>query len=892
MRFAVLLLALSLSLPAPARAQQGATQAPAPTLTKAPELIEFVQAPYPESELPKTESSLARSAEVVLSVAVSAEGTVSEAKVITSGGEAFDAAAIEAVLKFRFSPAEFDGKPAPVRLSYKYVFEPPPPPVTTGGFTGVLRDQTTGKPIVGAKVQVVDHGEAITGADGRFSFADLPAGKVQVVVTVEGLPEPLSTEEEITAGVETETSYDVTIPLAVVESEPGDDLEVVVVAPPKLDRRVVSTKVKADEARQLPGTQGDVLKVVESMPGVARSSAGSGAVVVWGAAPADTRTYVGAVRIPALYHFGGLRSVLHGDLISDIELVPGGYGAPYGRGLGGLILVDTKAPGSDGLHGSLQADLLDASAVVSGPLGKKNSAVGRKNSAVVSARKSYIAELASLVVDDSAGQYFTMPNYYDGALRFRHTVREGEWFEVGGMLSSDLQNRTSPSNNPALRSSERRKLDFQRVDVRYEKHNAEGQRLTVALWYGHDAASREMESSGIEQEQRGNSHLGGLRIDHQSRLASVLNARVGLDVELVGTKNERLGSLTSPPREGDPYVFGRAPADELSYDIWNTTLVTAAPYVELDFMPFGEKLHIVPGARLEPYVQSVSRLRPPQPGSPDLRTLDENVMVEPRLMVEYAPLEVFSLRAGGGLYRQPPLPDDLSSIFGNPLLQVGRGAHVLAGFKVQILRLLSVDATGFYTRGWDLGSRNPSTTPKVAEALVQEGLSRTMGAQVSLRKELGDDRLYGWVAYTLLKSERKDAGYTTFRLSDLDQTHVLTAIASYRLGLGFEFGLRARLATGFPRTPVEDAYFDTSRGRYEPILGERNTERIPMFFQLDARLSKTFDFETSELELYLDVQNVTNRKNAEEIAYSPDYSEQRFVVGIPILPVLGARWEF
>ena len=65
-----------------------------------------------------------------------------------------------------------------------------------------------------------------------------------------------------------------------------DDLEIVVVAP-KIRKEVVSTEIKAEEGRRVPGTQGDTLKVVQSLPGVARAAAGSGAVVVWGAAPHD-----------------------------------------------------------------------------------------------------------------------------------------------------------------------------------------------------------------------------------------------------------------------------------------------------------------------------------------------------------------------------------------------------------------------------------------------------------------------------------------------------------------------------------------------------------------------------------------------------------------------------
>ena len=39
-----------------------------------------------------------------------------------SAGAAFDAAALDAVKRFRFSPAEIDGKPAPVKITYSYQF--------------------------------------------------------------------------------------------------------------------------------------------------------------------------------------------------------------------------------------------------------------------------------------------------------------------------------------------------------------------------------------------------------------------------------------------------------------------------------------------------------------------------------------------------------------------------------------------------------------------------------------------------------------------------------------------------------------------------------------------------------------------------------------------------
>jgi hypothetical protein len=162
---------------------------------------------------------------------------------------------------------------------------------------------------------------------------------------------------------------------------------------------------------------------------------------------------------------------------------------------------------------------------------------------------------------------------------------------------------------------------------------------------------------------------------------------------------------------------------------------------------------------------------------------------------------------------------------------------------------------------------------------------------VLVRRELVKG-FFGWIAYTLLRSERLDTPGGSWRLFDFDQTHVLTALASYDLGKGFDIGARFRYATGYPRTPVIGAYYDSRRDLYEPVLGDRNSERIPDFWQVDVRVAKRWKIASTELEAYADVQNVTDRTNSEEIVYGADYSQRRFIRGLPILPVVGARWSF
>lgn len=868
--FFSLLLALSID----AHAQ------PQPTLTKPPQLLEFVEAPYPEAELEQ-----ARDAAVVLSIVVGVDGSVAKVDVLESAGVHFDAAALAAAQNFHFSPAEIDGQPASVRLTYRYTFSKPEPSITTGSFRGVVRDKRRKTPVEGANVEVIGVGNVVTGSDGAFEFKELTIGPIDVRITVHDGPSFFLTEE-ITKGQITEASYDIEEEEPEPEVEPEDDFEVVVRAPPQLDRQVTSIQVQAEEARKVPGTQGDVLKVVESLPGVARSSAGSGNVIVWGSSPNDTRTYVGAVRIPALYHFSGLRSVIHGDSISGVELIPGGYGAPFGRGLGGLLLIERRSDAPERLQGSLAVDLLDTSLAIRAP-------VSDKVQVELTGRKSYVAELGSLLSDQSFQQFFTLPNYYDGQARVGIQLSENESIQFGGLVSSDERIRTRPSTNPAFRSTEAQSLSFERIDASYRRETADGTVVTVSPWWGHDKSSSTLTFGDTRQSLTNDTNLVGLRIDYQGYLVKHIAARTGLDFEFTHSELNRVGALTIPPREGDGYVFGRAPSSGVSADTWSAFALSAAPYLEFDVSFLEDKLHVIPGIRLEPYILSTNRNRPLQETIPDRATLVEDIGIEPRLMLRYAPLTDLSFQAGGGLYRQPPQAEDLSAVFGNPLLDVGRGAHALVGAKYSLLDWLSAEVTLFHTRTWDIVSRNPSANPQVAQTLVQEGDGRTFGGQLLLRKDkTSTSKLFGWVTYTLLRSERRNAGSEDYRLFDYDQTHVLTAVGSYDLGAGFEAGLRVRIASGYPRTPVIGSYFDARRGVYEPILGPRNSIRIPEFFQIDARFSKSFRFDSSKLELYLDVQNVTNQGNAEELAYSPDYSEQRYILGLPILPVIGARWEF
>jgi len=867
------------SLAAPARAQQAAPiteEAVKPRLTKPPKLVTFVEADYPESE-----KSAGKTAAVVLQIGIGPTGTVTDVAVIESAGPAFDAAAVDAAKRFVFDPAEINDRPAAIRINYRYQFVLKQAEPTTAILTGVVKSRPKGEPLVGVTVGLDDGRSVVTDQTGRFTFPDVEPGRHRVLLSREDL-KGLQTQEDLVAGQKLDATYEIEL-APVDDGEEHDDLEIVIIAP-KLVKQSVSTKVDASEGRRVAGTQGDVLKIVENLPGVARASAGSSQIVVWGAAPEDTRVYVDGMRVPLLYHYGGLRSIVHTDLVQSVELVPGGYGAAYGRGLGGLVVVATRDPPQDRIHGSVQVDVMDASAAVQGR-------VAEGWGVALAARNSHLQWVLDNVSSKDFDEYFQIPHYYDGQARIRRDLGEGEFIETLGLLSFDEVARTVSSNDPRGRKSEKRHQTFGRVGIRYKKSGKDGSVVEVMPWYGQDHRTLEASFGEVPTSQGLDTNIFGLRARYSGKVTDTIVGTLGLDLEGSATNATRSGSTSSPPREGDAHVFGQPPSDQINGDEWDAFVGSAAPYAELDIGLLSDKLHIVPGLRLDPLFTSVSRRQPRDGDKPGVGASTTDISVEPRLAARYRLSRRATFKAAYGHYRQPPLAEDLSPVFGNPLLGAATGHHFLGGGDFQLTESFGVETTAFYTTSSDLAARNPIPSPLVAEALVGIGAGRSYGAQFLLRKSLKGG-FFGWIAYTLLRAERQDEPATPYRLFDFDQTHVLTALAAYQFGKGFDVSSRFRYATGYPRTPVVGSYYDSRRDLYEPELGPKNSARIPDFWQLDVRVAKRFTFGTQEIEAYLDVQNVTNRENPEEIAYSPDYTQKRYVYGLPILPVLGARWSF
>ncbi len=857
-----------------------------PVLTKAPELLQFVQAPYPaEAQAQGLE------AQVRLLVTISETGAVSEAQVVEPVGHGFDEAALEAVRQFVFSPAEVDGVPAPVQVEYLYHFALAPPPEVpddagmeagdagageVDGPTGLLMGEVVARGsrrrVPAATVRCGDGEtapETVTDEEGRFELR-APAGTCEIRVVAPNF-EAYRTTEDIPADGSVE------VVLHLMPQAVGFET---IVRGQRERKEVVRRTLQRAELQRVPGTFGDPVRVIQNMPGVARSPLVGGQLIVRGAAPDQTKTMFDGVEIPLLFHLGGGPSVVNAEFLDRVDFYPGGFGARYGRAVGGIVDVATRRGASDTWHGSLKVDLLDTGLFLEAP-------VADGVSAAVAARRSYVDTLLPLILPDDpeGGALVVLPRYWDYQVRVDAGGKRGEQsknrYYVMAFGSDDVL-KVVASGGAMNRPVE---LDvqtlFHRVkgDWTYRSGNFTS---VLTPWAGYDKAAF---SFGIAS-LAGNTYTLGLREDAQLELNRFLTARAGLDIKFEHLRAEAdvpvIGGAQYVPFPGaDPVV------ESQSFDR-TVNAFDGAVYTEVD-VKLGQ-FTLTPGLR-------ATRAR--------INGQNRN-QVEPRLWARFEPNEDWAVKGSLGKYVQPPQSFDLDPPpLGSPFLDHEKAFQASLGVERQLTDAVRIDFTGYFNRRYDLVV-SPGPVEENANGsftnyrLANDGLGRAYGLEVLLRHDVTRD-FFGWVAYTLNRSEQRrrnppdwDPAEGNYRLAFFDQTHILTAVGSYRLPNGVEVGARFRWVTGRPRTPLEHLYdrYQVDANSYLGRRGEFQSTRFPAFHQLDIRVDRNFVFRDWTLNAYVDVQNVYNQRNLE--ATFTDYRQRLEidVPGIPFLPVIGVKGSF
>lgn len=717
-----------------------------------------------------------------------------------------------------------------------------------GPISGVLLEKGTRKPLKDVSVFILPHKlKAVTDAKGNYRFEEVPAGDCTFIINLTGYEK----YERPSNCVET------TNKIIYLEKRFYTSFETTVTA--KVNKRDDQTQsLTQEEFIKAPGSfGGDPVRAAQNLPGIA-ATGGSAQIIVQGASPDDTGYVINGHRVPLVFHFGGLSSVVIPEAVERVDLLPSGYGPEYSRALGGIIGLTTKGPKVDRIHGMAYVDLLNTGGLIEGPIDEKSSFL-------VGGRYSYIGQVLKKVAEESEDLELTAaPTYYDFTSIYRRQVNEKNEFRATFIASKDeleLILNKPVQGDPELRGDFYNRTEFFRFIPQLTTQINGTHRMDNSLAYGRDNLLVNISGKYLDVQ----SNVISQRSELVSSWKPTYKTYFGLDNQWTQSKvGVNLPSSYSVGGVGTPFGVGE---ERKFFTEENQTQLGAYLRQEIKTSE-DSKWTYLPNLRVDHY------------------TLNTETSIQPRFQVRHQWDPSLLIRGSVGKYTQPPLPQESSRQYGNAKIDSPYAIHYTGGFTKDFReggsQGLEFTNNYFYKELRDL------IYPDIQKRYENKGTGTIIGGEIQAKYRKNE-----WssqVVYTYLKSRRHIPGFGS-RPSDYDQTHNLNLIGAYNLER-WTFSGRFRFVTGLPYTPVNSATYDSDNDVYIPNAGRIYSQRFESFKQLDIRIDRKYIYEKWILTAYLDIQNVTNSANAQNIQYSYDYTQNKKVRGLPILPTFGVKGEF
>lgn len=738
-------------------------------------------------------------------------------------------------------------------------------PQQNGTATGQVTERLSGQPVAGAVISVSGQAEAVTGEDGRYRL-DLPPGTWEARVTAKGFAPQV-------IGLLTVTSryvsiYDVRLDVLLAEELTVSGGYFV----QTIDQPISNVSLRRAELRSLPGTGGDVLRAVSSLPGVTADSLQFGDLLVRGGFPGENLTFIDNIPVGDFTYFtdqydngrGGRAAVLAPDVFDRLEFSAGGFGARYGDRMSSALDITIRRATRDRVQGSLFAD----SGVAGGSL---EIPLGARAGWFVSVRRSYIDLAFELfdLGDIGKPRNLDVINKIDVDLTPRHRL---------SAVALVFDERITVPFETAQRASRRDQLVSERS----------GRRYIVGLTLSSTLGERTL--SNITAWGTGEHNDGTfLRLDRTTlqRARDLRESQFGIKQELTSSISPRLNLAAGGAlivQQGDFYAYERSPAgyspigEEYRAPTRENLLridSTASGYfyAQANWQITG-RFSISPGLRLDRY--GVAR----------------QTLISPRAAARLRLAPALAINFAAGIYRQPPAAFLLALAPENRTLKAQSSVHAIGGIEWLPREDLRITVEAYRKNYSDLLVQPTRSSPRY----FNTGEAEVEGVEVSAQKALSG-RFAGQAAYSWTRARRRFApGGLTFP-SEVARPHQLTLIGMTRVRFFGQWLLasRLRVASGLAYsnlTPV--TYPGPPRVTLFELLRpeDRNSLRLPNFFQLDLRAERRFDFKRWSFSPYVDIFNLTKRTNVVDVNYRLGSGSVGFLRERTLIPIIGGRIEF
>ncbi|MCH7574474.1 MAG: carboxypeptidase-like regulatory domain-containing protein [Candidatus Marinimicrobia bacterium] len=726
----------------------------------------------------------------------------------------------------------------------------------TGHIEGRVLDATSRQPLASVNVYLSDTfwGDA-SDSTGAFHIGPLLPGRYQL--KVERIGYQVYSEALIVPAGEILT-MEILLYLEALEGEASTVEGVRRIDQPWRSATPSSYLLKPRQLQILPGAFEDIMRALQSLPGVIAVSDYTNQLLVRGGGPDQNLILLDGVELYSPYKANGMSSTLNPDMLGEVALFTGGYPAIYGDRLSSVLSASIKEGGIGGFGGSIGLNLVNSNLTLEGktPFINGGWIIGVRRTHFDLFAESFAEGIG--IINDVA-----FPDFEDVQAKVVLRPLAGHVLQFTAMLNLD---KTEFIYQDEIGQQDSSSTSPDSSTVSPEGEDTANNELFAASWSFAAGSRLNGTFYGNWYRNRGDSGFSG-RLEAQDPVSGGMFApppvfgggdvmefsytrgyqfvrqtvgtrwRVTLEKHLLeaGAGMEQLSNRLNFSMEVND--FGRAILEALSdAPNWLGAVADTIDQVQIynrshiylhEIWTPSEALTLQPSVRYDYY------------------GIVKQGFISPRLNLSYKLGEIGTmLNASWGRYVQSPGQEKV--------LDLGRGSGLspygsLDGVKVEQATHYVLGISRSSTRGWNLrlegyakqfeqllvqrlayqdrlhavyrGGGDGPTDPdaysvRADSALVtlaqavNDASGQSLGLEllVERRTLAPDDHLSGWIAYTFAKTtrERTFNGIARSTSFDYDRPHALDVVFNYRFGKNnnWRLGILWRYGTGFPYTPA------------------------------------------------------------------------------------------
>jgi hypothetical protein len=291
-----------------------------------------------------------------------------------------------------------------------------------GIIKGRIIDNETKSPVEDAVVKLLGTEKRIASdSKGEFIFNNLNYSTYQVEISSIGYKPVTKSDLVITSG----KPLDIVIELVptvistdVIEVEANYFQK-------NSDENTSVTNFDYEEVRRAPGASEDIMRMLQTAPGVSIGNDQRNDLIVRGGSPFENLLMIDGVEIPNISHFGsqsttsGAITFVNLKFIRETKIYTGGFPVKFGDRLSSVVDIKFRDGSKTNYYNNVELSMIGFGGMFEGPITKKSSYL-------LSVRRSYLDLMKGAI------RLSAVPNYWDFNLKLNYNIDDNNRFSLIG----------------------------------------------------------------------------------------------------------------------------------------------------------------------------------------------------------------------------------------------------------------------------------------------------------------------------------------------------------------------------------------------------------------------------------------------------------------------------